>query len=80
MAFGTKVRGIAAAFVMAIAAASGSSCDDDSPDRAAPARETVTAPAVTGPLCELLPAGDDPGATATLTDDPADVALQWIPA
>jgi uncharacterized surface protein with fasciclin (FAS1) repeats len=72
-------RGIAAAFVTAIAAASGSGCDDDNPDRAAPARETATAPAVTGPLCDLLPAGDDPGAPATLTDDPADVALQWIP-
>ena len=72
-------RGVAAAFVMAIAAAGGSGCDDDMPDRAAPARETATAPVVTGPLCDLLPAGDDPGAPATLTDDPADVALQWIP-
>jgi uncharacterized surface protein with fasciclin (FAS1) repeats len=34
---------------------------------------------LTGPLCDLLPAGDDPGAPATLTDDRADVALQWIP-
>jgi uncharacterized surface protein with fasciclin (FAS1) repeats len=35
--------------------------------------------AVSGPLCDALPAGDDPGAPATLADDPADVALQWIP-
>jgi uncharacterized surface protein with fasciclin (FAS1) repeats len=34
---------------------------------------------VSGPLCDLLPSGDDPGAPATLVDDPADVALQWIP-
>ena len=34
---------------------------------------------VTGPLCDLLPSGDDPGAPASLKDDPADVALQWIP-
>ena len=35
--------------------------------------------AVSGPLCDLLPAGDDPGAPATLTDEPAAVALTWIP-
>jgi len=34
---------------------------------------------VVGPLCELLPSGDDPGAPATLRDEPADVALTWIP-
>ncbi len=34
---------------------------------------------VTGPLCDLLPAGDDPGAPPTLTDDPPAAALQWIP-
>ncbi len=34
---------------------------------------------VAGPLCDLLPSGDDPGAPETLTDEPADVALQWIP-
>jgi len=40
---------------------------------------TAAAPGVTGPLCDVLPAGDDPGAPASLTGDPADVALQWIP-
>jgi hypothetical protein len=34
---------------------------------------------VTGPLCQLLPSGDDPGAPRTLTGEPADVALTWIP-
>ena len=34
---------------------------------------------VSGPLCSLLPSGDDPGAPATLADEPAAVALQWIP-
>ena len=43
------------------------------------ARETPNAAVVTGPLCDLLPSGDDPGAPALLTDEPADVALQWIP-
>ena len=34
---------------------------------------------VSGPLCQALPSGDDPGAPATLADEPADVALTWIP-
>jgi uncharacterized surface protein with fasciclin (FAS1) repeats len=34
---------------------------------------------VSGPLCDLLPSGDDPGAPETLTGEPAAVALQWIP-
>jgi Fasciclin domain len=72
-------RRVAAALVVAIAAASCSSCADDTPERAARAPETPNAPGVTGPLCDLLPSGDDPGAPASLTDEPADVALQWIP-
>jgi len=78
-------RRVVAALVVAIAA-SCSGCDDDTPDRAARSDETTTAPVVTadarmvtGPLCDLLPSGDDPGAPESLTDDPADVALQWIP-
>ena len=35
--------------------------------------------AVSGPLCAQLPSGDDPGAPASLRDEPADVALSWIP-
>jgi uncharacterized surface protein with fasciclin (FAS1) repeats len=44
-------------------------------------RPTATAAVATvsGPLCDLLPSGDDPGAPQTLADEPADVALQWIP-
>jgi hypothetical protein len=76
-------RRVVAALVVAIAAAGCSGGDDDTPGRAAPARETATAPVVTGPvtgpLCDLLPSGDDPGAPASLTDKPADIALQWIP-
>jgi uncharacterized surface protein with fasciclin (FAS1) repeats len=34
---------------------------------------------VIGPLCDALPSGDDPGAPETLRDEPADVALTWIP-
>jgi hypothetical protein len=72
-------RGVVAALVVAIAAASCSGGDDDTPERAAPAPETSTAPLVAGPLCDLLPSGDDPGAPALLRDKPADVALTWIP-
>ncbi|WBB90169.1 fasciclin domain-containing protein [Verrucosispora sp. WMMC514] len=35
--------------------------------------------AVTGPLCELLPAGTEPGNPASLADQPAGEALRWIP-
>ena len=76
-------RRVVAALVVAIAATGCSGGDEDTPDRTAGARETTTAPVatgpVTGPLCDLLPAGDDPGAPALLRDEPADVALQWIP-
>jgi hypothetical protein len=72
-------RRVVAALLVAIAAASLSGCADDTPERAAPAPETSTAPLVTGPLCDLLPSGDDPGAPASLRDKPADVALTWIP-
>jgi len=34
---------------------------------------------VSGPLCEALPSGDDPGAPPTLVDEPAAVVLTWIP-
>lgn len=34
---------------------------------------------VTGPLCDLLPSGTDPGNPASLATEPAEAALQWIP-
>jgi uncharacterized surface protein with fasciclin (FAS1) repeats len=69
---------VVAALVVAIAA---SSCSggDDKPEQPARATEPPNARVVTGPLCDLLPSGDDPGAPASLRDDPADVALTWIP-
>jgi hypothetical protein len=71
-------RRVVAALVVAIAAVSCVGCSDDQPERAR-APETPNAQAVTGPLCDLLPSGDDPGAPASLKDEPADVALTWIP-
>ena len=77
---------IVAAVVVAIVASSCSGGEDETPERAAGAGATTTAPSatanapvVTGPLCDLLPSGDDPGAPALLRDEPADVALTWIP-
>jgi hypothetical protein len=34
---------------------------------------------VSGPLCQALPSGDDPGAPAQLVREPPEVALTWIP-
>jgi uncharacterized surface protein with fasciclin (FAS1) repeats len=67
---------VVAALAVAIAAAGCSGGDDDTPGRAA---QAPNASIVAGPLCDLLPSGDDPGAPETLTDEPADVALTWIP-
>jgi hypothetical protein len=72
-------RRIVAALVVATAIASSSGCGDDTPEPTAQVRETPSAAMVVGPLCDLLPSGDDPGAPALLEDEPADVALTWIP-
>ena len=57
------------ACVLLVVALAGCGGSDESPQTAS----------VTGPLCELLPSGDEPGAPRTLTGEPADVALTWIP-
>jgi len=72
-------RRAAAALAVAIVGASCSGSEDTTAEPATPPRETITAEIVSGPLCDLLPSGDDPGAPASLTDMPADAALQWIP-
>jgi uncharacterized surface protein with fasciclin (FAS1) repeats len=72
-------RRAVAALVAAIVAPGCSGGDDDNPEPPSQAREVPNTRVVTGPLCDLLPSGDDPGAPATLRDDPAAVALQWIP-
>jgi uncharacterized surface protein with fasciclin (FAS1) repeats len=64
---------VAAVFVaLAVAGCGGS---DDEARRPAPTPAAV----VQGPLCDLLPSGDDPGAPATLAGEPAEVVLTWIP-
>ena len=72
-------RRVAAVLVAALAASSCSGGDDDRPEPEGNTRTTPTEQIVRGPLCAVLPSGDDPGAPATLSDDPADVALTWIP-
>ena len=72
-------RRVVAALVVAAATVSSSGCSEDTPEPTARAPETPRAGVVIGPLCDLLPSGDDPGAPATLRDEPADVALTWIP-
>jgi hypothetical protein len=72
-------RRVVAALVVAIAAGGCSGGDDDTPEQATPTHKTPNTSIVAGPLCDLLPSGDDPGAPETLTDKPADVALMWIP-
>jgi uncharacterized surface protein with fasciclin (FAS1) repeats len=73
-----KRRGVVA-LAVAMAAAGCSGSDDDRPEQASRTHEPPNTSMVTGPLCDLLPSGDDPGAPATLADETADVALQWIP-
>ena len=60
---------VLAVVVVAIA---GASCTPDD-------TTVAPAPAVTGALCSMLPAGSEPGGPALLQHDTADVALQWIP-
>jgi Fasciclin domain len=72
-------RRLAAVLVTAIVASSCSGGDDDTSEPPTGSREAPKAQLVTGPLCDLLPSGDDPGGPATLRDYRADVALTWIP-
>ena len=72
-------RRVLAAFVVAIAATGCSGGDDETAARPSTTRPATTTSIVAGPLCDLLPSGDDPGAPETLTEEPVDVALQWIP-
>ncbi|CAN5488950.1 hypothetical protein BH20ACT23_BH20ACT23_17190 [soil metagenome] len=71
------VRLVIAGLLVAGAISSCSGSDDGASDGA----ETPGgAPrVVTGPLCDMLPVGTDPGGPATLTSESADAALQWIP-
>ncbi|MDG4797332.1 fasciclin domain-containing protein [Micromonospora sp. WMMD1082] len=67
---------LAALLLVVLASSGGSGSGDGGAGAvdAAPAAVTVT-----GPLCDLLPAGSEPGNPSSLAGQPADQALQWIP-
>ncbi|MEV0325729.1 fasciclin domain-containing protein [Micromonospora echinospora] len=68
---------LAGALALLVAVAGCTGGDDSGPgttDAGSPATVTVT-----GPLCDVLPSGSEPGNPASLVDQPADRALGWIP-
>ncbi|WP_329100491.1 fasciclin domain-containing protein [Micromonospora sp. NBC_01699] len=72
------LRAAGVVLLLALAATGCTSADAGTGDRD-PASGGATAVTVTGPLCDVLPAGTDPGNPAALVGEPVDVALQWIP-
>jgi uncharacterized surface protein with fasciclin (FAS1) repeats len=66
-------RGVLACGVIVVVAGCGGS------DERAGNAPTASPATVSGPLCDVLPSGEDPGAPETLIGEPAAVALQWIP-
>jgi uncharacterized surface protein with fasciclin (FAS1) repeats len=68
--------GLAAAVALGTAGCGRS--DDPEPQPAADTRATA-AVEVSGPLCQALPTGDDPGAPQSIAGEPANVVLTWIP-
>jgi uncharacterized surface protein with fasciclin (FAS1) repeats len=69
----------AAAVLVAIPVVGCGGSDDEVTQPAPMPTAAASAAVVHGPLCDLLPSGDDPGAPATLAGEPADVVLTWIP-
>ncbi|MEV6812033.1 fasciclin domain-containing protein [Micromonospora sp. NPDC051296] len=71
-------RVLAGAAVTLLIAVTGCTGADDRESGGADAA-TPVAVTLAGPLCDQLPAGDEPGNPASLVSQPADQALQWIP-
>ncbi|MCP3788110.1 fasciclin domain-containing protein [Micromonospora sp. A3M-1-15] len=70
---------LAAAALSLLLAGTGCSGAGTASPAAAGGAAPNAAPVVSGPLCDLLPSGSDPGNPAALTGQPAEVALQWLP-
>ncbi|MCW3841371.1 fasciclin domain-containing protein [Micromonospora yasonensis] len=70
------LAGAALSLVLAGTACSGAGAERTAASGGAGA---PAAAAVTGPLCDLLPSGSEPGNPASLAGQPADAALQWLP-
>lgn len=69
--------GLAAALALGVAGCGGS--EDTPPQPAAADTRAAAVVEVSGPLCQALPTGDDPGAPQSIAGEPADVVLTWIP-
>lgn len=57
-------------------------CSDSAPsDRTTPTAEdtALNASSLTGPICDLLPSGDEPGNPEEIAALPVDEVLSWIP-
>lgn len=72
-------RAVAVALLLTIAAGCTSSADPGDRDTATAASADTAVSGVSGPLCDVLPTGTDPGNPGSLAKEPVDVALQWIP-
>ncbi|MET8912727.1 fasciclin domain-containing protein [Micromonospora sp. NPDC004551] len=73
-------RTTALAAVALSVALTGTGCSGAGTGAPAPAGAAPKAAAVvSGPLCDLLPSGSEPGNPASLTGQPAEAALQWLP-
>ncbi|MFF4891086.1 fasciclin domain-containing protein [Micromonospora chersina] len=70
---------VALSLVLAGTGCSGAGAGADSPPASGGGAAPKAAPVVSGPLCDLLPSGSDPGNPAALTGQPAEVALEWLP-
>ena len=74
---GTRPAVITLLVMVALSSCTGS---DGGSDGADPTTDRVASPGtVSGPLCDLLPTGTDPGGPETLTTESADEALKWMP-
>ncbi len=62
-----RLAALTLALTLTVAACSG----DDEPE--------VAGPELVGPLCDLLPQPGEPGGPDALVDEPADIALTWLP-
>ncbi|MGW5671361.1 fasciclin domain-containing protein, partial [Micromonospora sp. NPDC003776] len=71
-----RAAALAAAALCLMLAATGCSAGGTASRADAPA---ASASGVRGPLCELLPAGSDPGNPASLVGEAPEEALRWIP-
>ncbi|MER7416888.1 fasciclin domain-containing protein [Micromonospora peucetia] len=69
------VAGAALALLVSVTGCTSSQEEKSATDRTG----DTTSVAVTGPLCDVLPSGTEPGSPGSLVDQSPDRALAWIP-